>query len=146
VHSAEIASVPIGTKYERSAFRHVYLKQWKMSACVCVGSRNLLQYKTVGVAYGRYLCSNLCRHCYHRCRVHCAAAVHSPPLPAVLAPLLSTHCCRVHCAAAVLSTQLTAVFAPLLSGTLCCLRPLTTVTGHSLPSTHCCYSTPTVTQ
>jgi len=52
VHSAEITFVPIGTNFERSAFRHVYVKQ--MSAFVCVWDVDIcLRINTLGAGYVR---------------------------------------------------------------------------------------------
>jgi len=100
-------------------------------------------------------------------RVRTSAAGYTVPPPSTQHRYrpCSHHCCRVHCAAAVHSTQLPAVFAPLLPGTLCRRRPLntatgrvrttavgntvlplTTATGHSLPSTHCRPLTATIHQ
>jgi len=127
VHRADTASVQIGTKFNRSAFRHVFFKHRKMSSYVFVGVRQMLEYKTIGVAYGRYLCSHLYCHCYHCCPVHCAATATCrvrtsavgytvpPPSSQHSYQPCSHHCCREHCASAVRS--------PPLQATHC--RPLT---------------------
>ena len=98
VHRADISYVPIASKNERSAFPHEYQEQRKMSACVRVGVRQMLEYITVGVAYGRYLCSHLC--CRPMLLPSDTAAIRLRPLLSSLRPLLpdSNHGSLVHCA------------------------------------------------
>ena len=102
-----------------------------MSACVCVGVRQMLEYITVGVAYGRYLCSHLC--CRPVLLPSDTAAVRLRSLLSSLRPLLSdsNHCCRVHCAT---------------TAAVCIVLPMSTATGYSLLllcSHLCCRQTPT---
>jgi len=114
VHKADTSSVPIGSNSERSAFRHVFVKHRKMSACVCVGVRQMLEYETLGEAYGRYLFSHLC------CRQTPSTAVRLQPLqpPHCTA---ARHCCR-----------------RLLPCTLCCRRkpPLSATVLPATPPPH----------
>ena len=164
VHRADTASVPIGTNKDRNTLRHVFVKHRKMRARVCVGVRQLLEYKTIGVANGRYLCSHLCCHC---CPVHCAATptclVRTSAVTSVgytvLPPSKHHLCCRrrelitatglvrttavgytVHQASAHhhYRPHTAAVCLQPLAARHCCRRP------PPLPATHCCYLPPTI--
>ena len=118
VHRADTSAEPIVRNSERSAFRHVFVYR-KMSACVCVGVRQMLEYKTIGVAYGRYLRSHLC------CR---PVLLPSDTAALRLRPLLSSlrHCCQTPTTAAVY------IVLPLPPCALCCRCP-------SLTTTHFCF-------
>ena len=124
-----------------------------MSARVCVGSRHVLKYKTLGVAYGRYLSSRLYRHpcCDHRvlppfthccyCRCPFTAVVYSLLLLPQCTPLLppSIHCCRLLTAAVYTATA--AVHSPLLLPCTLLLLPPCML----LPPTHPTCRPPTTT-